>query len=218
MSTAAPVLRRRRRLALVVGCLVVVALATCAVPPALQWMLAAVAAPTSSVAGDRGLPPAASEPGAASDSSVPGVDDGLLPGGPVSPHADVPAVSRLDPALLSALRAATDAAAAEGFEIVVNSGWRSAALQQAMLDEAIVTYGSAEEAARWVSTPDESAHVTGDAVDVGDLDGASWLGGHGWAWGLCQTYANESWHFELRPEAAADGTCPPMATDPTAAH
>ncbi|SDH80458.1 M15 family metallopeptidase [Agrococcus jejuensis] len=208
MTTAAAPPHRRRRALVAVG-LVAAALATIAVPTALERALDALASGGSVVELSRVLP--------IGDAAEPGVDDGLLPDGPVSPYADVPAITGLAPDLLAALRAASDAAAADGVEVVVNSGWRSAALQQAMLDEAIVTYGSAEEAARWVSTPDESAHVTGDAVDVGGWDGADWMGRHGWAWGLCQTYANESWHFELRPEAV-DGACPPMASDPTAAH
>lgn len=147
----------------------------------------------------------------------PGLDDGVLPDGPVSPYADLPAMANLDPDLLSAVRAASDAAAAEGIELVVNSGWRSESLQQRMLDDAVETYGSQEEASRWVSTPERSAHVTGDAVDIGDWDAASWLGIEGRAFGLCQTYANEPWHFELRPDAVADG-CPQMLDDPTQGH
>ena len=34
------------------------------------------------------------------------------------------------------------------------------------------------------------------------------------AYGLCQIYDNESWHYELRPEAIDRG-CPPMYADPT---
>lgn len=207
--------RRRRRRALVAAALAAVALTTVAVPTVLERALDALAsagAPIEVV--ERALPFGADgEPGV----DEPGVDDGLLPDGPASPYADVPAVTGLAPDLLAALQAASDAAAVDGVELVVNSGWRSVELQQAMRDEAVVTYGSEEEAARWVSTPDESAHVTGDAVDVGGWDGAAWLGQHGWQWGLCQTYANESWHFELRPGAHGGG-CPPMAADPTHAH
>ncbi len=155
-------------------------------------------------------------PSEPADDPTTSVDDGALPGGPASAWDDVPAIANLDPALLAAVRGASDAAASEGVALVVTSGWRSEALQQRMLDDAVATYGSAEEAARWVSTPERSAHVTGDAVDVGGWDGAAWLGAEGSAFGLCQTYANESWHFELRPAAVAEG-CPPMLADPTAA-
>ena len=63
-------------------------------------------------------------------------------------------------------------------------------------------------------TPDESAHVTGDAVDVGPTDAMYWLARHGSDHGLCQTYANEIWHFELAVEPG--GRCPAPAADPTA--
>jgi D-alanyl-D-alanine carboxypeptidase len=121
------------------------------------------------------------------------------------------AVGNLDPALLDALqRAANDA----GIPFLVNSGWRSANLQRHMLEEAVVSYGSATEAARWVSSPEKSLHVSGDAVDIGPLPTLDWLAQHGSDYGLCQIYANESWHYELRPEAIDDG-CPEMYTDPT---
>ncbi len=81
--------------------------------------------------------------------------------------------------------------------MVVTSGWRSRAHQQRLLAEAVSRYGSEEEARRYVSTPDTSAHVTGDAVDIGPTDGASWLSQHGSDYGLCQIFANEIWHYEL---------------------
>ena len=65
-----------------------------------------------------------------------------------------------------------------------------------------------------MARPGTSAHETGDAVDIGDADAGAWLRAHGAAYGLCQTYTNESWHFELRPEAVRDG-CPPSYDDAT---
>jgi hypothetical protein len=56
--------------------------------------------------------------------------------------------------------------------------------------------------------------VSGDAVDIGSAGGTTWLSKHGAAYGLCQIYRNEPWHFELRPEAMKRG-CPPMYADPT---
>jgi hypothetical protein len=56
--------------------------------------------------------------------------------------------------------------------------------------------------------------VSGDAVDIGPADATQWLSAHGAAYGLCQIYGNEPWHYELRPEAIADG-CPPTYSDPT---
>jgi hypothetical protein len=65
-----------------------------------------------------------------------------------------------------------------------------------------------------VATPKTSAHVSGDAVDVGPSRAAAWLSEHGAAYGLCQIYANEPWHYELRTEAFDHG-CPAMYADPT---
>ena len=51
--------------------------------------------------------------------------------------------------------------------VLVDSGWRSPAYQEHLLREAVPKYGSEAEAARWVATPNTSAHVSGDAVDIG---------------------------------------------------
>jgi D-alanyl-D-alanine carboxypeptidase len=140
-----------------------------------------------------------------------GVADGVVPDGVTVFNDSVPAVTKLDSALLSALRrAATDA----GIPFYVNSGWRSRAYQEQLLQEAVAKYGSRTAAARWVATPDSSAHVSGDAVDLGRSDTTSWLSQHGAAYGLCQIYGNEVWHYELRPQAATNG-CPAMYADPT---
>ncbi|HWM74315.1 MAG TPA: M15 family metallopeptidase [Nocardioides sp.] len=125
---------------------------------------------------------------------------------------EYPAVANLDPPLLAALRrAATDAERA-GVEFFVNSGWRSPEYQEQLLDEAGAKYGSREEAARWVATPNTSAHVSGDAVDIGSSDAQAWLSRNGAGYGLCQIYGNEPWHFELRPGALGHG-CPAMYAD-----
>ena len=65
-----------------------------------------------------------------------------------------------------------------------------------------------------VATPNTSAHVSGEAVDIGRSDAAAWLSEHGAKYGLCQIYSNESWHYERRPEAVDHG-CPRMYADPT---
>jgi zinc D-Ala-D-Ala carboxypeptidase len=96
----------------------------------------------------------------------------------------------------------------------VNSGWRSPAYQNQLLREAVSLYGSEEEAAQWVATADTSAHVSGNAVDIGQFDATAWLSEHGAEYGLCQIYGNESWPYELRPEAIDRG-CPPMYADST---
>jgi hypothetical protein len=143
-----------------------------------------------------------------------GAADGAVPGGATVFDDEIPGVANLDPALLGALRHAATDAAADGVELIVDSGWRSAEYQDQLLREAVSEYGSEEEAARWVATPETSAHVSGDAVDVGPLDAAAWLSEHGAGYGLCQIYRNEPWHYELRPEAGDRG-CPPMYADAT---
>jgi zinc D-Ala-D-Ala carboxypeptidase len=125
-----------------------------------------------------------------------------------------PGVTNLDPDLLQALRAAATDAADDGVEFHVNSGWRSPEYQSQLLREAVAKYGSEEEAARWVATPDTSAHVSGHAVDIGPFDATAWLSEHGARYGLCQIYRNEPWHYELRPDAVSGG-CPRMYADPT---
>jgi hypothetical protein len=143
-----------------------------------------------------------------------GVAGGAVPEGTTVFDDSIPGVAKLDPDLLAALRRAARDAAADGVELLVESGWRSPAYQQQLLQKAVAEYGSEEEAARWVATPTTSAHVSGDAVDVGPPRAASWLSENGAEYGLCQIYANEPWHYELRPDAVDSG-CPAMYADPT---
>ena len=77
----------------------------------------------------------------------------------------------------------------------------------------MVEYGSLEEALKFVATPDKSAHVTGDAVDIGPADADSWLMQYGDDYGLCQIFANEIWHFELATTPGGD--CPQPLPDGT---
>jgi zinc D-Ala-D-Ala carboxypeptidase len=140
--------------------------------------------------------------------------DGALPDGVTVFDQRYPGVANLDTDLLQALREAATDAAREGIEFYVNSGWRSPENQDRLLREAVTEYGSEEEAARWVATPETSPHVSGDAVDLGDSDATAWLSEHGAEYGLCQIYDNESWHYELRSRATDRG-CPRMYLDPT---
>ena len=143
-----------------------------------------------------------------------GEADGVVPDGVTVFDDEHPAVANLDPVLLRALRQAATDAAGDGVEFYVDSGWRSSDYQEQLLDEAVSEYGSKEEAARWVATPDTSAHVSGDAIDIGHSDATAWLARHGAEYGLCQIYRNEPWHYELHPKAIDHG-CPPMYADPT---
>jgi zinc D-Ala-D-Ala carboxypeptidase len=139
---------------------------------------------------------------------------GAVPDGTTVFDDEVPGVAKLDSELLGALRRAATDAARDGVEFVVDSGWRSPEYQEQLLREAISKYGSEEAARRWVATPNTSAHVSGHAVDIGPSSAASWLSEHGGAYGLCQIYGNEPWHYELRPEAIDHG-CPAVYADPT---
>lgn len=138
---------------------------------------------------------------------------GAVPDGTTVFDDEIPGVSKLNSDLLGAMRRAATDAAGDGVEFTVDSGWRSPEYQERLLQEAIARYGSEAAATRWVATPSTSAHVKGDAVDIGP-SAAAWLSEHGAAYGLCQIYSNEPWHFELRPEAIDHG-CPSMYADPT---
>jgi D-alanyl-D-alanine carboxypeptidase len=174
----------------------------------------AVAAPTSSAA------PLGRAPGDGQEAepNAPGravaVQDGVVPDGVTVFDTDVPAVANLDPELLKVLRQAGTAAADDGVQFFVTSGWRSPAYQDELLREAVSEYGSEAEAARWVATPETSLHVSGDAVDIGHSAATAWLAEQGARYGLCRTYRNEPWHYELRPRAVDSG-CPTEYADPT---
>jgi hypothetical protein len=195
---------------LVAGLLVL----TAAIPAALAYQVptsssATAPSPTSSSS--------AAPPGHAlrvEHSGALGQADGVVPDGTTVFDDKIPGVANLDPNLLRALRRAATDAAEDGVEFIVNSGWRSSEYQEQLLRQAVSTYGSEKKAARWVGTPSTSAHVSGDAVDLGPSAATTWLSRHGARYGLCQIYRNEPWHFELRPEAADHG-CPPTYADPT---
>src|SRR5688500_18420278 len=151
--------------------------------------------------------------GLAASSSHDGSPNRVLGGERGAGHAR-PGPDGLVPALLGALRRAAIDADHAGLRLRIVSGRRTAAHQARLFREAIAEHGSAAEAARWVAPPDRSAHVSGDAVDIGPAEAAAWLSAHGAAYGLCQVYGNEPWHFELRPEASDRG-CPERYPDPT---
>ena len=183
------------------------------------WLSSAASTmPSSSTAVSSTQPPFASDPVSSPPMArrgPPDQADGVLPNDATVFDEAYPGIAGLDPDLLRTLRQAATDAADDGVELIVESGWRSSAYQARLLREAISQYGSEDEAARWVATPGTSPHVSGDAVDVGPLDARAWLSEHGAAFGLCQIYRNEPWHFELRP-SADDLGCPRMYAD--AAH
>ncbi|MEV4237492.1 M15 family metallopeptidase [Nocardia sp. NPDC049737] len=130
---------------------------------------------------------------------------------PVVQVANASGTEGLEPGLAGAYTLAENQAHAEGVALYINSGYRTPAEQQALWDDGVRTYGSPEEARRWVLPPNESTHVQGRAIDVGPQAGAQWLEANGNRWGLCRIYQNEWWHFEL---ATAPGrACPALRAD-----
>ncbi|MBL3686090.1 hypothetical protein D3248_03850 [Leucobacter zeae] len=169
--------------------------------------------PTGGVDGLAGVLAGAAGTDAPLEAPGPGGDGSIDDENGIAVDADHAAIAGLAPELRAAVQAAAARAAEEGIELRVTSGWRSAELQETLLSDAIGQYGSESEARRWVDTPERSQHVVGDAVDIGGLEAALWVGQHGSEFGLCQTYANENWHFELA--ADADGVCPMPYADAT---
>lgn len=107
--------------------------------------------------------------------------------------------------------AAQSEARKEGIKLVVTSGFRTAARQAYLFEEAIEKYGSAQEASKWVLPADKSHHPDGVAIDVnypGDPEAAKWLEINGYKYGLCRVYKNEWWHFE--PLVAPGEKCPAL--------
>jgi zinc D-Ala-D-Ala carboxypeptidase len=213
---ARPTTRRIRiRRIRAAGLLVVIV----AVAGALGYQSAASSSSTSSSSSSVAAPPIDVRRGApgrlrGEHRGALGEAGGAVPDGTTVFDDGIPGVVNLDPDLLRALRHAATDAAHDGVEFYVYSGWRSPEYQERLRREAVAEYGSEEEAARWVATADTSSHVSGDAVDIGRSDATAWLSDHGAAYGLCQIYGNEPWHYELRSEATAHG-CPPVYADPT---
>jgi D-alanyl-D-alanine carboxypeptidase len=203
---------RRQRTAVILGTLAVAAVITGTL--ALQTASTAAPSPTSpsvTAASPMNRPTGEIPRGGA---GVLTESDGMLQTG-VSVFDDrYPAVSNLDSLLIDAVRRAATDAEHDGVDFLINSGWRSALYQEQLLRDAVSEYGSEEEAARWVASAGTSAHVSGDAVDIGSDDAMAWLRAHGSRYGLCQIYDNEPWHYELHP-AAVDRGCPATYADPT---
>src|SRR4051794_31235208 len=109
------------------------------------YQLLATSSPTVDV---RSSPPSIGTPPGEGRVAL-GAADGAVPDRTTVFDDHVPAVANLDPALLRALRrAATDA---HGLQLFVDSGWRSSAYQERLLEQAIAKYGSRAEATRWVA-------------------------------------------------------------------
>lgn len=166
---------------------------------AVAWALAGLPEARAAVQGWVVGPGAASGPAAVAQTAS----------RPPAPGAD-----GLAPELAARFASARAAAGRAGVGLEVVSGVRTRAEQLALVAEAEERYGSAAEAHRWVAPPEASAHLTGEAVDVGPADGRTWLAEHGAEFGLCQVFDNEPWHVEALVEPG--GTCPATAPDASA--
>jgi zinc D-Ala-D-Ala carboxypeptidase len=103
----------------------------------------------------------------------------------------------LHPALADAVRTLVHESAGA---VRVVSGWRSSEEQQALWNEALDRFGSAEAADDWVARPGTSAHERGEAVDLGgDLTRAVRLIDE-LGLPLHRPLSHEPWHFELTEE------------------
>ncbi|WP_343289713.1 transglycosylase SLT domain-containing protein [Ferranicluibacter rubi] len=87
----------------------------------------------------------------------------------------------------------------------IYSGARSVARQTELWEEAVIKYGSAAEARKWVAPPGNSQHNHGKAADLSyggqSLKNAppevvSWLHQNAAQFGLKFPLANENWHIE----------------------
>ena len=121
-------------------------------------------------------------------------------------------VDELHPLLAARFEAAQIAAASEGVNLYITSGFRTQERQEVLFANAIKKYGNETEAAKWVLPAHFSHHPQGLAIDVNypkDPAGAKWLEDNGARFGLCRVYANEWWHFE--GVIAPGQSCPAMA-------
>lgn len=133
-------------------------------------------------------------------------------GGSASANAE-PRPDGLEHELGARFDRAQDQAAQQGIELYLNSGKRTLEEQDALFADAVIEYGSETEAERWVMRGEDSAHVTGDAIDVGPWEGMTWLAENYYEFGLCRVYQNEPWHFEVRGDVGEE--CPALLEDAT---
>jgi zinc D-Ala-D-Ala carboxypeptidase len=138
--------------------------------------------------------------------------DGAAPSAvTVSTEPTAPASTGIDPELQRRFDIAQAAAAKRGLKLTITSGRRTVQQQEDLINQAVAEHGSVAEAHKWVLPPERSAHVAGTAIDVADQKAAAWLDDHEVEYGLCRTYANEWWHFELVGPVGAQ--CPAMHPD-----
>jgi D-alanyl-D-alanine carboxypeptidase len=159
--------------------------------------------------------------------------DGYVPPDLVTPNVPLKpdtGATQVTAATAAAFEAMLADAAAAGFQLQLNSGYRSYEQQQMLYDRFVQDYG-AEVAAQRVAPPGTSEHQTGLAADVGlvglpddqlfgDTDASVWVADHAHEYGFIIRYPpdkahitgydNEPWHLryvglELAAELHASG-------------
>ena len=167
--------------------------------------------------------PASSPSTAASPIDVPrrehrgalGEAGGAVPDGTTVFDDEIPGVANLDADLLGALRQAQPMPRTTGSSSSSTAaGVPRSTRNNSSARRSRSTAQKRRPPAGW-PPPNTSAHVSGDAVDIGPSAAAAWLSEHGAEYGLCQIYGNEPWHYELRPEASDHG-CPAHVRRPDA--
>jgi hypothetical protein len=104
----------------------------------------------------------------------------------------------------------------KGFAI--NSSYRSPEQQQRLWDAALVKYGSADAARKWVAPPGHSQHGEGNALDLGYGSDAQrdWIRQHAGEYGLKFPLGNEPWHIEPQETRGGQAFAAPWSAPPTA--
>ena len=97
------------------------------------------------------------------------------------------------------------AAAADGVNIQVSSGYRSYSYQNNLFQKALKKYGSVARARKWVAPPGNSNHGWGIAFDEGTIYGGKertkqyrWLNANASKFGFWQRMSWEPWHWEYK--------------------
>lgn len=97
------------------------------------------------------------------------------------------------------------AAAADGVNIQVSSGYRSYSHQNNLFQNALRKYGSVAAARKWVAPPGNSNHGWGIAFDEGTIYGGKertkqyrWLNANAAKYGFWQRMSWEPWHWEYK--------------------
>lgn len=130
---------------------------------------------------------------------------------------------RVDRRIVSELKEMLSDAKDIGYDIFLNSGYRTSAEQQQIFDDKVADFradGYDDATARalasqWASLPGRSEHELGLAVDIGTATPAlyDWLAAESWRYGFIQRYpyektnltgvSHEPWHYRYVGEDAA---------------